>query len=85
MKEKWKEFVSLKQGDLAVDEYVRKFWELSRYATHMIATDALKVEQFVNGLNPEIYNNVSIDELDKMIYSQVVNQAFKVEVTQKKI
>ena len=38
-KEKRKEFVNLKQGDQSVDEYVRKF-ELSRYAPHMVATDA---------------------------------------------
>ena len=85
LREKRKEFVSLKQGDLSVDEYVRRFEELSRYAPHMVATETLKVDQFADGLSPEIYRDVSIAELDKMSFAQVVNQALKAEVAQKKI
>ena len=51
----------------------------------MVATDALKVEQFVDGLNPEIFRDVSMSEIEKMTYAQVVNQALKAEVTQRKI
>ena len=35
---KRKEFVNLKQGDMSVDEYIKKFEELSRYAPHLVGT-----------------------------------------------
>ena len=44
-----------------------------------------KVEQFIDGLNPEIFRDVSMSEIERMTYPQVVNQAMKAEVTQRKI
>ena len=41
------EFVTLKQGSMSVGEYIRKFEELSRFAPHMVATNQLKVNQFL--------------------------------------
>jgi hypothetical protein len=37
-----KEFQSLKQGSMSVNEYVTKFTQLSRYAAHEVDTDEKK-------------------------------------------
>jgi hypothetical protein len=36
---------------MSVNEYVTKFTQLSRYATHEVDTDEKKHESFLNGLN----------------------------------
>ncbi|GMN57670.1 hypothetical protein TIFTF001_026775 [Ficus carica] len=60
-KEKKNEFINLKQGSMSVDEYIRKFEELSRYAPQLVGSDTLKVGQFLEGLKPEIYRDVTMD------------------------
>jgi hypothetical protein len=39
---------------MTVDEYQRKFLELSRYAEDDVCTDARKQEKFREGLHPDI-------------------------------
>ena len=82
---KRKEFANLKQGDMSVDEYIRKFEELSRYAPHLVTTNELKVEQFVEGLKPEIFRDVTVGESEGISYAKVVEQALKAERAQRKI
>ena len=82
---KRKEFANLKQGDMSVDEYIRKFEELSRYAPHIVTTNELKVEQFVEGLKPEIFRDVTVGESEGISYAKVVEQALKAERAQRKI
>ena len=82
---KRKEFANLKQGDMSVDEYIRKFEELSRYAPHLVNTNELKVEQFVEGLRPEIFRDVTVGETEGTTYPRVVEQALKAERAQRKI
>ena len=53
MDQKKKEFRKLTQGKMTVDEYQRKFLELSRYAEDDVSTDARKQEKFREGLNPD--------------------------------
>jgi hypothetical protein len=48
---KKKEFQDLKQGSMSMNEYVTKFTQLSRYASHEVDTDEKKQEGFLNGLN----------------------------------
>jgi hypothetical protein len=50
MKIKKKEFLSLKQGGMSVDEYRDKFTELSRYAAEEVSEDRKKQELFLDGL-----------------------------------
>ncbi|KAK6163804.1 hypothetical protein DH2020_000668 [Rehmannia glutinosa] len=57
---KTKEFMSLVQGNMKVLDYERKFNQLSRYATHLISTDQMKAERFVEGLRPELSGIVSV-------------------------
>jgi hypothetical protein len=51
MKIKKKEFMSLKQGSMSVNEYHDKFIQLSRYAHDEVAEDERKQEHFIEGLN----------------------------------
>jgi hypothetical protein len=50
MKIKKKEFLSLKQGSMSVNEYRDKFIQLSRYAPDEVADDEMKQEHFMEGL-----------------------------------
>jgi hypothetical protein len=51
IKLKKKEFQDLKQGSMSVNEYVTKFTQRSRYASHEVDTDQKKQECFLNGSN----------------------------------
>ena len=82
---KRKEFANLKQGDMSMDEYIRKFEELSRYAPHLVGTNELKIEQFVEGLKPELFRDVIVSESEGMTFARVVEQALKAERAQRKI
>jgi hypothetical protein len=46
-----KEFLSLKQGNMSVNEYRDKFIQLSRYAPDEVADDERKQGHFMEGLN----------------------------------
>lgn len=45
---------------MIIIKYIHKFEQLSRFATHIVNTDALKVERFLEGLRPELYRDVNI-------------------------
>ena len=83
--DKRREFVNLRQGDLSVDQYIKRFEELSRYAPNLVCTDELKIEQFVEGLRPEIYRDVTVGQSEGPSFSKIVEQALKAERAQKKI
>ena len=70
---------------MSVDEYIRKFEELSRYAPHLVGTNELKIEQFVEGLKPELFRDVTVSESEGMTFARVVEQALKAERVQRKI
>ncbi|XP_022849480.1 uncharacterized protein LOC111371632 [Olea europaea var. sylvestris] len=48
------EFLQLRQGKTKLEEYERKFEQLSRYAPHLVDTEAKKARRFELGLRPEI-------------------------------
>ena len=54
MDQKKKEFHKLTRGKMTIDEYQRKFLELSRYAEDDVCTDARKQTKFCEGLHPNI-------------------------------
>jgi hypothetical protein len=51
MKIKKKEYLSLKQGSMSVNEYCDRFIQLSRYAPDEVAEDERKQEHFIEGIN----------------------------------
>ena len=69
------EFVNLKQGGMSVSDYIKKFEELSRFAPHMVSTNELKVNQFLQGLKAEIYRDVKISAHKDMLYAEVAEKA----------
>jgi hypothetical protein len=64
---------------MTVDEYQRKFLELSRYADDDICTDAHKQEKFREGLRTDL--NLAIAIHDCTDFATLVSQSFQVETT----
>ncbi|MQM03853.1 hypothetical protein Taro_036640 [Colocasia esculenta] len=48
------EFLSLAQGSMTVLEYEARFYELSKYAPHIVADEHRKTKKFVMGLKPSL-------------------------------
>ena len=71
--EKEAEFIHLTQGKMSVTEYERKFEELSRFAPHLVDTEARKAKRFQMGLKPEVRRLLSV--LDLQTYSAVLQRA----------
>ncbi|KAH7863754.1 hypothetical protein Vadar_021601 [Vaccinium darrowii] len=67
------EFLSLKQGNMIVAEYQRKFDELSRFAGKLVEKEKDKVCHFLRGLRPDTQGRVSL--LDTETLSQLVTKA----------
>lgn len=78
-----REFLTLKQGELTVAEYVHKF-ERGCYFVPMIGGNATeKLRQFVDGLRPTIKHNVKLAEPKD--FRAAVNKAFRAEQDWKEI
>jgi len=54
VKIKLREFLTLKQGNKTVQEYIHKFNELARYAPTHVDTDEKKRECFLEGMTPKL-------------------------------
>ncbi|XP_073138650.1 uncharacterized protein [Henckelia pumila] len=59
IKDKGAEFASLQQGQLNIKEYVAKFTSLLNFAPHIAKNDEAHVDQFINGLNPDVFTLVN--------------------------
>ncbi|XP_035542910.1 uncharacterized protein LOC118345683 [Juglans regia] len=69
-RQKAREFNNLVQGGMTVEQYATKFMELGRFAPHLIATEELQVERFMEGLGPEVCRQVAclqIVEFQKLV------------------
>jgi hypothetical protein len=77
MDQKKQEFCKLSQGKMTVDEYQRKFLELSHYAEDDVYTDARKQEKFREGLRTDI--NLALAVHDCTDFATLVSQSFQVE------
>ncbi|KAF5481414.1 hypothetical protein F2P56_002065 [Juglans regia] len=72
-RQKAREFNNLVQGGMTVEQYAMKFMELGRFAPHLIATEELQVERFMEGLRPEVRRQVAclqIVEFQKLKFVQ---------------
>ncbi|XP_074305116.1 uncharacterized protein LOC141640055 [Silene latifolia] len=58
-RQKEEEFNDLEQGSMSVTLYASKFMELSRFASHMVATEELKMNRFERGLNWNLRDRLS--------------------------
>lgn len=72
------EFSELKHRNCSsVAGYDKKFTDLSRFAPHMVATDALRAQRFVEGLNDELRPQVKMLRLQT--YADVLNVSLMLE------
>jgi hypothetical protein len=74
---KLEEFLSLKQGNQTVLQYVGKFNHLSQYAAEYVNTDANKKSCFMRGLNTKI--QAALVTCYNATYHEVVNVAIASE------
>jgi hypothetical protein len=78
-----KEFLSLKQGGMSVDEYRDKFTELSRYATEEVAEDRKKQELFLDGLAGSLQYQLMSYPFPN--FQQLVDAAIRLEHKRKEL
>ncbi|XP_011622841.1 uncharacterized protein LOC105420536 [Amborella trichopoda] len=62
---------------MVVEQYVARFAELSRYAPHIINTEAQKAAKFESGLRPDIRGKVLSANLKS--YAPLIDLALKIE------
>ncbi|XP_040987656.1 uncharacterized protein LOC121235372 [Juglans microcarpa x Juglans regia] len=62
-KQKAREFNNLVQREMTVEQYARKFIELKKFATHFIATEEMRIEQFQEGLRRESRRQVACSQI----------------------
>ena len=79
MHQKKKEFHKLTQGKMTVDEYQRKFLDLSRYAEDDVDTDARKQERFLEGLHSDLQNALCLHDFTD--FATLVSNAFQAETS----
>ncbi|KZV06609.1 hypothetical protein F511_45909, partial [Dorcoceras hygrometricum] len=58
-KDKGAEFANLQQGQLNIEDYVAKFTSLLKFAPHVAMSDEAQADQFINGLNPDVFTLVN--------------------------
>ncbi len=76
VKIKLREFLTLKQGNKTVQEYVHKFNELARYAPTHVDTDEKKRECFLEGMTPKLWSRLGHRFED---FNQLLDDALAME------
>ncbi|XP_073049562.1 uncharacterized protein [Primulina eburnea] len=72
-KDKGAEFANLRQGQLNIEEYFAKFSSFLRFAPHVAGNDEAVADQFINGLNPDIFTLVNTGRPNT--FSDALNRA----------
>ncbi|XP_073133575.1 uncharacterized protein [Henckelia pumila] len=72
-KDKGSEFSSFRQGNVNIEEYMAKFYSLLRFAPHIAENEEAKADQFINGLNPNVFTLVNIERPNN--FDNVLNRA----------
>ncbi|XP_012858075.1 PREDICTED: uncharacterized protein LOC105977316 [Erythranthe guttata] len=80
---KVKEFLELKQNQMSVCDYVRKFEEGCNYVPYIAKDNKEKMDNFMRGLNPVIREDVRISS--PIEFRQVVDNALMTDFDEKKI
>ena len=77
---KWKQFLNMKQRNLSVAEYEKKFSHLSKYAPKAVLTEAFRCRQFKDELHYSIKRYLApVTSLQQVNFYQLVQAAMKVE------
>ncbi|XP_062114329.1 uncharacterized protein LOC133825393 [Humulus lupulus] len=73
------EFMTLKQGNLCIQEYTRKFDHLCRFTPDMVNTESTKVWRFMRGLREEMGKLVDTGKTSLETYAEAVERALRQE------
>ena len=73
------EFGNLKQEGMSVAEYIHKFNDLSWYAPHMVVTNELKVDHFIQGLKKIIVRDLKAGGIKGVTFDEISDKALKAE------
>src|SRR6266508_2658649 len=76
VKIKLREFLTLKQDNKTIREYVQKFNELARYAPNQVDTNEKKRECFLEGMSPKLWSRLGCHFED---FNQMVDDALAME------
>ncbi|XP_073037095.1 uncharacterized protein [Primulina eburnea] len=74
------ELLNIKQGDSNIEDYQKRFTDLLPYAPHISENSAAKYSHFLNGLNQEIFDRVSVCD-DPSSYKGLVNRCRQTEIS----
>ena len=77
---KWKQFLNLKQGKMAMAEYEKEFSCLSKYASEPILTEIFQCRQFENSLKESIKRYlIVVISFHVVNFYQLMQVAMKIE------
>ena len=65
-------------------EYIRKFDELSRYAPHMVATEDLKKDHFMQGLHKDLAKDLKVAGVRDASFNDLIDRALVIEKADEK-
>ncbi|MQL79125.1 hypothetical protein Taro_011569 [Colocasia esculenta] len=77
------EFAALKQKGIPVSEYEAQFARLAVYAPHLVGTERLKANRFMDGLRPMFIERLEPHNIQT--YTEMVQRAQLVEDTMDKV
>ena len=60
-------------------EYIRKFNKLSRYAPHMVATEDLKNDHFIQGLHKDLAKDLKVAGVRDGFFNELIDRALVIE------
>ncbi|KAH9668328.1 hypothetical protein KPL70_021370 [Citrus sinensis] len=67
-----------------VPEYIRKFDELSRYAPHIVATEDLKKDHFMQGLCKDLAKDLKVVRVRDASFNELIDRALELPQFQRR-
>lgn len=77
------EFINLKQEEVFMVDYICKFNELSHYEPHIVATNELKVDQFMQGLRKITVRDLKSGGIKSVPFIEITNMALDAKKVEK--
>ncbi|KAL2526470.1 Uncharacterized protein Adt_11524 [Abeliophyllum distichum] len=59
---------------MSLSEYIMKFEELSRFPDHVVSTNGLKIDYFLQGLKSELNIDVLMSGIQNMTFPEITNK-----------
>ncbi|XP_058100546.1 uncharacterized protein LOC131245243 [Magnolia sinica] len=81
--ERKNEFIHLQQGGMTIAQYENQFMELSRYASEMIANEAIKMRRFSEGLRSDIRSKMCCASIKT--YVELVEMSIQAEQDEERV